>query len=163
MERSYCTYVYVCLCTRRRLTFVLEDACHSQGCSATNKSALYTCFSGDCVRANGSRPLRLCLTCHKELHENPEKEQQQQAPPAGSARAKKGAGGSHQHQHQQSVTSPTSAATGVHVVQLTLPELCDYDERLHQYLPDAIVRSALSFSFLEIRLCRCSNDAFELQ
>ena len=118
--------------------------CDSQGCSATNKSALYTCFSGDCVRTNGSRPLRLCLTCHKELHESPEKEPPPAAP-AGSARSKKGAGGAHHQQQQASVASPTSGASAAHVVQHTLSELCDYDERLHQYLPDAIVRSALSF------------------
>lgn len=102
------------------------------------------------MRANGSRPLRLCLTCHKELHESPEKQQSPQQQPAtgGSARQKKSTSGAH-----PTVASPTAAAVhAAHVVQHTLPELCDFDERLHPYLPDAIVRS----SFPLINLSSCS-------
>lgn len=44
--------------------------CVIQDCNSANRLAVCTCFTDECIRANGNVPLRLCHECHIERHKD---------------------------------------------------------------------------------------------
>ncbi|KAK5639447.1 hypothetical protein RI129_011939 [Pyrocoelia pectoralis] len=44
--------------------------CENKNCRSTDRSAVSMCFSSECASYNGNRPIRYCLQCHNNRHNN---------------------------------------------------------------------------------------------
>ncbi|KRX95168.1 Uncoordinated protein 79 [Trichinella pseudospiralis] len=48
----------------------LANICQNKECTSSNRLAVSTCFSDECVRLNNFIPSRLCEQCHRQRHQN---------------------------------------------------------------------------------------------
>ncbi|KAK4872146.1 hypothetical protein RN001_016270 [Aquatica leii] len=44
--------------------------CENKNCRSSDRSAVSMCFSSECASYNGNRPIRYCLQCHNNRHNN---------------------------------------------------------------------------------------------
>lgn len=47
----------------------ISAVCENKNCHSTDNSAVATCFSVECARSNGNKPIKYCKDCHLMYHE----------------------------------------------------------------------------------------------
>ncbi|XP_067119858.1 protein unc-79 homolog isoform X2 [Centruroides vittatus] len=50
----------------------ISAVCENKNCHSTDNSAVATCFSVECARSNGNKPIKYCKECHLMYHEKSE-------------------------------------------------------------------------------------------
>ncbi|XP_023216123.1 protein unc-79 homolog [Centruroides sculpturatus] len=50
----------------------ISAVCENKNCRSTDNSAVATCFSVECARSNGNKPIKYCKECHLMYHEKSE-------------------------------------------------------------------------------------------